>query len=425
VLNLFRRHLADCYRSGARTPDCPRRPKCPIHFEGIDGTGKRRQPQALKDPASGSGVRDWNRAVEIIREMELPTPPPPTQKPHVNLENAIGSFLAFKAKRSADVQRKARLLLGRLKTFMEGRKKSAVGEVTFSDLVAFRAAWADADTTQRRNQEVLKAFFRFCVKSDFIPKSPAADLDPIPEGRPKTEPFTHEEMSRIFSAVTSLPDEYGRQGQPIADQTRAFILVMRYTGMSIGDTAKLEKAHVQGCRIRTYRKKTGEDVFAKVPPFVIKALNSAPHDSEQYYFWTGQGKLHTRTSKWGARLQRLFVAADVRTVESEKKRRSGGKLKSEPQAIKISKATPHMFRHTLVRDLLEHGTPMEEIAELLGNSMKVVEKYYSKWDTRRQARLEKRLEYFWDQDPLTRALTPESGSEPSSYQGQALPDIRR
>ena len=68
---------------------------------------------------------------------------------------------------------------------MEGRGKSTVPEVTFSDLVAFRAAWTDASTTQRRNQEVLKAFFRFCVKSDFITKNPAADLDPIPEGPPE------------------------------------------------------------------------------------------------------------------------------------------------------------------------------------------------------------------------------------------------
>jgi integrase len=91
-------------------------------------------------------------------------------------------------------------------------------------------------------------------------------------------------------------------------------------------------------------------------------------------------------------------------VETDKKRRSGGKLKAEAETVKVSKATPHMFRHTLVRDLLEHGTPMEEIAELLGNSMKVVEKYYSKWDTRRQARLEQRLESFWENDPLTKTL---------------------
>jgi integrase len=397
--------VADASKADTRSQDCPSKPKCAIHFEGIDGAGIRRKRQALIDPATGSGVRDWNRAVEIIRELELPTPVEPTVRPQVSLENAIASFLAFKSRRSLDVQRKSKLVLGRLKSFLELRKKLAVAEVTFTDLVEFRAHWTDSSTTQRRNQEVMKGFFAFCVKSDFIVKNPAVGLDPIREGRPKTEPFTREEMARIFSAISFLTDEYGRQGQPIAAQTRAFVMVMRYTGMSIGNTAKLRKADVDGCRIRTYRKKTGEDVFAKVPPLVIEALDTAPHDSEEFYFWTGQGKLHTRTSKWGNRLQRLFVAANVRMLETEKRKRSGGKLKAEPEVVKVSKATPHMFRHTLVRDLLECGTPMEGVAELFGNSMKVVEKYYSKWDTRRQARLEKRLEDFWQNDPLTDTLT--------------------
>ena len=404
MLNLFRRHRSACSKVGTRSQDCNSKPKCPIHFEGIDGAGRRQKPQALKDPASGSGVRDWNRAVEIIRDMEIPAAPEQVQKPAVGIGDAIDSFLAFKASRSVDVQRKARLVLNRMKAFVELRKKLAVREISFNDVVEFRASWTEARTTQRRNQEVIKGFFRFCVKSDFIIKNPSADLDPITEGRPKTDPFTQEEIQRIFAAIDRLPDEYGRMGQPIANQTRAFVLVMRYTGMSIGDTAKLAKADVHGNRVRTHRKKTGEDVFSKVPPFVIDALNAAPHDSDQYYFWTGNGLLHTRASKWGERLQKLFVLADVRSEVVERKQRSGGKLKSEPEKVKISKATPHMFRHTLARDLLERGTPMEEIAELLGNSMKVVEKYYSKWDARRQARLERRLEDFWDTDPITRTL---------------------
>lgn len=411
MLNLFRRHRSGCSKAGTRTEDCPSKPKCAIHFEGIDGTGKRCKPQALKDPASSGGVRDWNRAVEIVRDLELPKRLEETRKPQVSLEDATTSFLAFKSKRSVDVQRKARLLLHRLKTFSEHRKKSTVAELKLPDLVDFRATWSEALTTQRRNQEILKSFFRYSAKAGFIAgnENPAADLDSIAAGRPKTEPFTYEETERIFHAVEKLKDEYGRQGQPIADQTKAFILVMRYTGMSIGDTAKLEKGGVEGCRIRTYRKKTGEDVFAKVPKFVIDALNAAPHDSPQYYFWTGRGKLHTRASKWGDRLQRLFVAADVRVVEEEKRRRTGGKLKPGAETVKVSKATPHMFRHTLARDLLEHGTPMEEIAELLGNSVQVVERYYSKWDTRRQARLEKRLEHFWENDPLTQKILPQTG----------------
>lgn len=142
------------------------------------------------------------------------------------------SFLAFKAKRSLDVQRKIRLVLSRLKAFLEARKKSAVAEVTFGDLIDFRAAWSDARSTQRRNQELLKAFFRLCVKAKFIPENPATDLDAFPEDLPKTDPFTREEIDRIFAATSILPNAYGRQGQPIADQTRTFVLVMRYSVMS-------------------------------------------------------------------------------------------------------------------------------------------------------------------------------------------------
>ena len=215
MLNIFRRHRDGCSRAGTRSQDCPSKPKCSIHFEGIDGAGVHRKRQALIDPASGSGVRDWNRAAEIIRDMELPTPIESVQKPQIGLQDAIDSFIAFKARRSIDVQRKARLILGKLKAFLERRKKLTVAEITFNDLVEFRAGWTDALTTQRRNQEAMKGFFRFCVKSDFIVKTPAADLDSIPEERPKTEPFTREEMDRIFPALASLPDEYGRRGQQI------------------------------------------------------------------------------------------------------------------------------------------------------------------------------------------------------------------
>ena len=150
--------------------------------------------------------------------------------------------------------------------------------------------------------------------------------------------------------------------------------------MAIGDVTKLEKTAVVGCRIRTYRKKTGEEVFAKVPQFVIDVLNSAPHDSEQYFFWSGEGLVHTRTSKWGNRLRKLFKLAG------------------------LEGCTPYVFRHTLARDFLEDGGSMAELAELLGNSPAVCERYYSKWDRRRQDRLERNLDRLREHDPVTKML---------------------
>ena len=72
MLVIYRRHKANCSKAGALSQDCPSKPKCPIHFEGVDGAGIRRKRRALVDPATEGGVRDWNRAVEIIRELEIP-----------------------------------------------------------------------------------------------------------------------------------------------------------------------------------------------------------------------------------------------------------------------------------------------------------------------------------------------------------------
>jgi hypothetical protein len=115
--------------------------------------------------------------------------------------------------------------------------------------------------------------------------------------------------------------------------------------------------------------------------------------------------MHTRATKWGERLQRLFVLADVQTKIVSKVSRSSGKLKDEPEAVKVSTAHPHMLGHTLTRDLLENVTLMEEIAELLENSVAVVEKRYSEWDKRRQSKLESRLQSFWECDPLSEKLS--------------------
>jgi hypothetical protein len=48
---------------------------------------------------------------------------------------------------------------------------------------------------------------------------------------------------------------------------------------------------------------------------------------------------------------------------------------------------------------------MAELAELLGNSPRICEHYYSKWDVRRQARLEQNLDALRENDPITAMLT--------------------
>jgi integrase len=256
----------------------------------------------------------------------------------------------------------------------------------------------------------LRGFFGFCVKVKWITDNPAADLETIYDNRPQTDVFTHAELKAVMDALPRLPDEYGRFGGIIATQTKAFVLVMRYTGLSIGDVAGLPKAHVTGTQIKTNRDKTGKEVYVRVPQFVIDALKEAPRDSDEYFFWTGGGKIHTRTSKWGERLQRLFVLAGVRLTEAEWTKKSTRSKKAQERALTgkrvISEADPRWFRHTLARDLLENEiVTMTELSEILGNTEEVCRLHYSKWDMRRQTRIDEKLGRFWDVDPLHASLT--------------------
>jgi integrase len=42
------------------------------------------------------------------------------------------------------------------------------------------------------------------------------------------------------------------------------------------------------------------------------------------------------------------------------------------------KATPHRFRHTFVRILLEKGVPVADVAELIGDTEEMVRRHYAK-----------------------------------------------
>jgi hypothetical protein len=81
--------------------------------------------------------------------------------------------------------------------------------------------------------------------------------------------------------------------------------------MAIGEVAKLRLVELNGTTLLVNWKKTGEPMFTVLPEFVVSALQAFAPESPDYYFWSGRGKVHTRTSKWGAGLQKLYVFTNV------------------------------------------------------------------------------------------------------------------
>jgi integrase len=72
------------------------------------------------------------------------------------------------------------------------------------------------------------------------------------------------------------------------------------------------------------------------------------------------------------------------------------------------RATPHRFRHTFARILLERGVPVADVADLLGDDEKTVRDHYARWVPERQARLTKILKSAFA-SPLHGARKPARG----------------
>jgi integrase len=386
VLNLFRRHVAGCAYHARRTgPKCPKKPPCPIHYEGVDGCGKRVRSQALLDPQNGNGVRDWSRACELIRDMEAPSPTLVPER-RTKIAVAIEHFLKLKSSKSRDTYRKSERLLAKFRLWMEAapRGYQYMAEIRFPDLTDFCSNWTGANRTKVRDLGILTSFLKYCHRADFTRKNIGDGLFKTmnwPDDEGPREPFTAQELEEIWAVLASYPDEYGRLGQPIARQTEAFVYLMRYTGMDVSTTMGLPKAHIRGNTILTYRLKNGSEVWTVVPEWVIGKLQTAPHDSDTYFFWSGAGSPHTRASKWFSRLRKLLDLA------------------------RLPHRTPHNFRHHFAVEHLLNGTPIEDVSRLLGhNDISVTMKSYAAWIKERQVRLESHQQRVWDSDPLHRRM---------------------
>ena len=134
--------------------------------------------------------------------------------------------------------------------------------------------------------ERLTAFFRYAHDSGWVEQNPAKKLKNPKVTTPPTLPFTQPQMVAILAACEKYPDNYGNVGQAYAKRLRAFVLVLRYAGLRIRDTATLPCDRLAGNKLFLYTAKTGVPVWCPVPDFVVAALGSCPKSSASYFFWT-------------------------------------------------------------------------------------------------------------------------------------------
>jgi site-specific recombinase XerD len=401
MLRHVRRHVQDCNSFG-KDRDCPSKSKkkCPFWVEGRHD--RTRWHQSLRTTDEKTAIRLVNRIIETGR-LEFDEP----RAAGVTVLQAIEGFLAEQTSRGmADSTLKSfrKFLLGSPNrancrnpekfspTLMEFAIDQAIETlpafVAEPDLVAkFRQRWQVSQTTSLKQTERLKSFFKFAVDMKWITENPARTLrPPVDNDEPPVIPFTKVQVAAILHACGD--NEY----------LGTFLLVMRYSGLATVDTVKLTPDRLEPTNhLRLHRTKTRTWVKVLLPTVVADRLRSLPVQAGGFWFWNRQtdSKHETATGNIRRQLRRIFgpegANIALRYEEGQPILDRAGNQKY---------GHPYQMRHTFVLEQINAGASLERIAELLGNTYKIVEKHYSAWVQSRQRALDETVAKSWDAKEL-------------------------
>jgi site-specific recombinase XerD len=304
-------------------------------------------------------VRSWESAQKLVRDWEAGG-----ENRTVPIKEACEKFCADAEARGLGPAQlgKYKLLVKELRDWFPER---VVSGISVEDVSAYRESWDLSPVTSSKKLERLRTFFRFCVDRGWIENNPARLLK-APKVRQKpTLPFSPEEWEKILWATEIYPDRpKGRR-----PQVKAFVLLLRYSGLRIGDAVSLERKRIRDGKLLLYTAKAGTPVWLPLPAEVLSSLQRVA--ISDHCFWSGVGKLKSAVADWQRSLAKLFTLAGV-------------------------KGHAHMLRDFFAVDLLNHGVSLENVAALLGNTVRIAEKHYSPWVESRQVELEKAVIKTWN-----------------------------
>jgi integrase len=402
ALKLYRRHRNHCeggHPKDARSGQFEegrrgwKRCRCLIHASGTLGgkfnrkhTGKTDWDEAKAVAASWEKARSWEEKVE-------PAPAPaPSEPARVTIAQATKAFLTNRegAKIAPATLRKYRTFTKQLTAFADDRGYVLLDQFNVGDIDLFYSAWKLGARAKSKRLGTLRAFFRFCVNRKWLTENPVStDLrPPIGANRMANKaPFTDEELQRIIDACDALGTVEWKNEDGIGawtgEDVKDLIWLMVYTGLRISDASLFNMNRLKGREVFLRAKKNGGDVFAYIPEWLRDRLHSRAERIGKRPFIIGHSeRLETVTNSWRRKIAKVFELA--------------GSFEES--------ATPHRFRHTYARLLLQRGVPVADVADLLGDDEKTVREHYARWVPERQARLTKILQEAFDDVPKPKLI---------------------
>lgn len=406
ALQLYRRHRTEC--KAGRPEDSKsgqfeegrrgwKRCACLIHATGsIAGKFSRQSTGKWDWEQANSIAAAWESAGSWPPKGTSPEPkpaqalvPPPAR---TTVKDVLDAYLGNSKSRGiqGSTLAKYKTLTNQLGAYCTGQGYLYIDQLGVTDMDRFYGSWKDGKKGKAKKLERLKGFVKFCIKRKWLAEDIAEDLKAPPNAsvpNPKT-PFEDRELEGIYAAC----DKIGSQTKPgpgcrnwSGEDAKDFVYLSVYTGLRISDVALFDiSKRLTGNDVFLRMHKTGKPLSTWIPNWLVARLRAREKIHGPLIFRCGEtGNAKQLCDIWrNKRLKLVFKLA--------------GPFEEKP--------TPHRFRHTFARILLEKGVPVPDVAELIGDTEQVVRLYYAKWIKSRQVRLSRILEDAFKNQPKPRVV---------------------
>jgi integrase len=284
MLTIYRRHLKNCAHRGDGRDY--RRCRCPLWVDGF-----------LRDQEvrRSLGMRDWEKAQTTIRAWEDEgVQTDEKDREPTTIEQAGKDYLADAEARQLQERTvyKYRLLFRQLNAFAKLQGVRFLKELDTPALRKFRTTWKDSNLAALKKLERLRSFFRFARENGWLPNNPSEKLsNPKVTMRP-TLSFSQVEMVRILAATTATIEKSPSDAKNNARRLRALVLLLRYTGLRIGDAVSCSVSDCQTASCGSIRRKRARMCTVRYPSSSCE--NSIPSQREVSTIGSGRATANLR-----------------------------------------------------------------------------------------------------------------------------------
>jgi site-specific recombinase XerD len=353
VLQPYRRHLKSCQHrdKGQSFTLC----QCPIWAYGeLNGKAFR---QSLR-------TTDGTRAEKIMQMIEAGRDPIYLQSTPTDARTFSAAATSFlDACRGRNVADSTVELYGRTLNWIDGSVALEVIDAPFLD--AHRAKRPIGPRSWRKELQILRIFFAWCLDRKWITENPAKRLRMPHVDDLVTQPFASEEINGLLLACDKISSVIASHVPFIRKRARAIVLTLLYSGLRISDVAQLRRAALEPSgHLVLQVLKTGVPLKVLLHDDVVEALRNLPALNPTYFFWNGRCSLKVCKNAIGSIVRRLGRIAGIH-------------------------AHPHRFRDTFAVELLSRGVDIRTVQKLLGHkSVTTTERHYAHFVAAHQALLD-------------------------------------